>query len=103
MPATKLAMEAALQHPELADAFLKRYAPGVLLRVHVKLRERDDSDTTGASESHTKRGNRYRWSTSSGGLQPLKTGTMCQAAIVVERKRLIKLILPWTKKAVGAD
>ena len=39
MPATRLAMEAALEHPELADAFLKRYAPGVLLRVHVKLDE----------------------------------------------------------------
>ena len=37
LPATKLAMEAALEHPELVDAFLKRYAPGVLLRVHVKL------------------------------------------------------------------
>ncbi len=39
LPATKLAMEAALEHPELVDAFLKRYAPGVLLRVHVKLDE----------------------------------------------------------------
>ena len=32
LPATRLAMEAALQHPDLVDAFLKRYAPGVLLR-----------------------------------------------------------------------
>ena len=48
MPATKLAMEAALEHPELAEAFLKRYAPGVLLRVHVKLDERDDSTAAGA-------------------------------------------------------
>ena len=37
LPATRLAMEAALQHPDLVEAFLKRYAPGVLLRVHVKL------------------------------------------------------------------
>ena len=28
LPATKLAMEAALEHPELVNAFLKRYAPG---------------------------------------------------------------------------
>ncbi len=103
MPATRLAMEAALEHPELADAFLKRYAPGVLLRVHVKLDEQVNSNTTGSSGSLLNRGNRYRWSTSSGGLQPLKTGTMCQAAIVVDRQRLIKLILPWTKKAVGSD
>ena len=44
LPATKLAMEAALEHPELVDAFLKRYAPGVLLRVQVKL----DEDATPA-------------------------------------------------------
>ena len=39
LPATRLAMEAALQHPDLVDAFLKRYAPGVLLRVQVKLEQ----------------------------------------------------------------
>ena len=39
LPATKLAMEAALEHPELVDAFLKRYAPGVVLRVQIKLDE----------------------------------------------------------------
>ncbi len=66
MPATKLAMEAALEHPELAEAFLKRYAPGVLLRVHVKLDERGDSSTAGPSGSRSNRGNRFRWSSSSG-------------------------------------
>ena len=39
LPATRLAMEAALQHPDLVEAFLKKYAPGVLLRVHVKLEQ----------------------------------------------------------------
>ena len=98
LPATKLAMEAALQHPELVDAFLKRSAPGVVLRVQVALekRERRPSD---ADDSH----NPYRWSSSSGPRQPLKTGTMCQAAIVVEKRRLIMLILPWTRQLVGAD
>ncbi len=75
----------------------------MLLRVHVKLDERVDSSTALPSGPRSKRGNRYRWSSSSGGLQPLKTGTMCQAAIVVDRQSLIKLILPWTKKAVGTD
>ena len=103
MPATKLAMEAALEHPELAEAFLKRYAPGVLLRVHVKLEEKGDSSSARASGSLSNRGNRYRWSSSSGDSQPLKTGTMCQAAVVVDQRRLIKLILPWTKTAVGSD
>ena len=39
LPATRQAMEAALEHPELVDAFLKRYAPGVVLRVQIKLQE----------------------------------------------------------------
>ncbi len=45
LPATKLAMEAALAHPELVDTFLKRFAPGVLLRVHIKLDELKPSDS----------------------------------------------------------
>jgi HlyD family secretion protein len=102
LPATKLAMEAALEHPELVDTFIKRYAPGVLLRVHVKLDEpipsTDDFDRpSGQGLNH------FQWSSSSGREQPLKTGTMCQAAIVVERRRLISLILPWTKTVVGYD
>jgi HlyD family secretion protein len=103
MPATKLAMEAALEHPELAETFLKRYAPGVLLRVHVKLDENGASKDARESRPHSSRPNHFRWSSSSGNTQPLKTGTMCQAAIVVERRKLISLILPWTKKAVGVE
>lgn len=98
LPATKLAMEAALEHPELVEAFLKRYAPGVVLRVQVKL---DEQGT--AAGGRTGRQNPYRWSSSSGPAQRLKTGTMCQAAIVVERRPLIQLILPWARKLVGAD
>ena len=103
LPATKLAMEAALEHPELVDAFLKRYAPGVLLRVHVKLDESGVSADERSGQSSADRLNHFRWSSSSGQAQPLKTGTMCQAAIVVERRRLISLILPWTKTVVGSD
>jgi HlyD family secretion protein len=103
LPATKLAMEAALEHPELVDTFLKRYSPGVLLRVHVKLEDNGASQASQASRPHATRLNHFRWSSSSGNLQPLKTGTMCQAAIVVEQRRLISLILPWTKRAVGAN
>jgi HlyD family secretion protein len=103
MPATKLAMEAALEHPELADAFLKRYAPDVLLRVHVKLMARGDLLTAAVGKSSADRANRYRWSSFSGHFQPLKTGTLCQAAIVVERRKLISLIVPWAKTIVGSD
>jgi len=94
LPATKLAMEAALAHPELVETFLKRYSPGVLLRLHVKL---DEVELRPDSKNH------FRWSSSSGSAQPLKTGTMCQAAVVVGKRKLISLILPWTKRLMGTD
>jgi HlyD family secretion protein len=103
LPATKLAMDSALQHPELVDTFLKRYAPGVLLRVHVKLDEAKTSARGHASEAGSDGDNHFDWSSISGRSQPLKTGTMCQAAIVVEKRRLISLVLPWTRRIVGAD
>jgi HlyD family secretion protein len=103
LPVTKLAMEAALAHPELVDTFLKRYAPGVLLRVEVELDSTASPRPTAASSPNGRTGNRFRWSSKSGPTQILKTGTMCQAAIVVDRRRLISLILPFTKSAVGTD
>jgi len=103
LPATKLAMEAALEHPELVEAFLKRYAPGVLLRVHVKLVERQVLGASQTSPPHSERPNHFVWSSPSGQAQALKTGTMCQAAIVVDKRKLISLILPWTKTVVGVD
>jgi HlyD family secretion protein len=101
LPATRLAMEASLQHPDLVETFLKRYAPGVLLRVHVKLDE-DGSAAPSDGQSNSPKRNGYRWSSSSGSLQPLKTGTMCEAAIVVEQQRLITLVIPWLKKILEA-
>ncbi len=103
LPATKLAMEAALEHPELVEAFLKRYAPGVVLRVQVKLDEDPRAVGQLARPDRSNRVNPFRWSSSSGPTQPLKTGTICQASIVVERRPLIRLILPWTRSLVGAD
>ncbi len=103
LPATRLAMESALQHPELVDTFLKRYSPGVLLRVHVKLDEAETTDQGGADQSGSDGTNHFEWSSASGRTRPLKTGTMCQAAIVVEQRPLISLVLPWTKRIVGAD
>jgi HlyD family secretion protein len=86
LPATKLAIEAALQHSELAETFLKRYQPGVLLRLHIKLDRKDASDTAPTNGSGAETGNPFRWSSSSGSKQRLKTGTMCQAAIVVDTR-----------------
>src|SRR5262249_9524087 len=89
LPATRLALDAALQHPELVDAFLKRYAPGVVLRVQIDLDKR--------LPAWPGRPITFRWSSSAGTPPALKTGTICQAAIIVERRPLIQLILPWTK------
>lgn len=101
LPATRMAMEAALQHPDLVDTFLKRYAPGVLLRVHVKLQR--DPPTPESGNVLGQKLNGFLWSSSSGARQPLKTGTMCEAAIVVKEQPLITLLLPWLKKSLGAE
>jgi HlyD family secretion protein len=104
LPATKLAMESALQHSELVDTFLKRYAPGVVLRVHVKLDEAKTPLPPEFARAAARGTNRYEWSSSYyGRTRPLKTGTMCQAAIVVDNRRLISLVLPWTKELLGAN
>jgi NHLM bacteriocin system secretion protein len=92
MPATRLTFEEALGSPELADAFLEWYGTEGLLRVRVKLEEEP------SSHLHT---NRFRWSTPGGAHQPLRTGTMCRAGIVIERRRLINLIIPWTRGITG--
>jgi HlyD family secretion protein len=103
LPATRLEMEAALEHPELVETFLKPHAPGMLLRVLVKLEEGDVFQPTRGGSPRSVPMNHFRWSSSSGADQPLKTGTMCQAAVVVEKRRLISLILPWTKTLLGTD
>jgi HlyD family secretion protein len=104
LPATRLAMDAALQHPDLVEAFTKKYAPGVLLRIHVKLEPRSPKDPqVTAQGAAAPRRNRFHWSSRSGFDQPLKTGTMCEAAIVVEQQPLISLVIPWTKKLLGSD
>jgi HlyD family secretion protein len=102
LPATRLAMDAALEHPELVESFLKKYAPGVVLRVQVKLDE--DTATAGPGRpGRREHANPFRWSSSSGRDQTLKTGTTCQASIVVESRRLIQLVLPWARKTSGTD
>jgi HlyD family secretion protein len=103
LPATRLAMEAALQHPDLVDTFLKRYAPGVLLRVYVHLKPDPLSPGGNGEDFDETKGNRFLWSSRSGASRPLKTGTMCEAAIVVERQPLIGLVIPWIKGRLDLD
>ena len=101
LPATRLAMEAALQHPDLVDAFLKHYSPGVLLRVHVKLEQVPGAVLSKGTPTTPPTLNVFKWSSSSGPQQELKTGTMCEAAIVVKEQPLITLVLPWVRESLG--
>jgi HlyD family secretion protein len=103
LPATKLAMEAALAHPELVENFLKRYAPGVVLRVHVRLDLADADTIRNAAAAGRVLNNPYKWSYATGSQQHLKTGTICRAAIVVRKRRLISLLLPWVKTQMGVE
>jgi HlyD family secretion protein len=103
MPATKMAIEAALQHPELTETFLKRYQPGVLLRLDVRLKRTDVANPAHAGISRPAPKNPFEWSSVSGGSQPLKTGTLCQAAVVVEKRPLISLIVPWVNRQIDSN
>jgi HlyD family secretion protein len=104
LPATRRAMDAALQHPDLVEAFTKKYAPGVLLRIHIKLDERPTGVVVdGSGRGPDDPGNPFVWSNSSGSKQRLKTGTMCEAAIIVKQQRLISLVLPWLRKLVDTN
>jgi serine/threonine protein kinase/multidrug efflux pump subunit AcrA (membrane-fusion protein) len=96
--ATKSNLEEVVGHSELADAILKRHAPEKLLRIFVKLEE---VNLSGSEQARSARGNRFVWSSTHGFTKRLKTGTPCQATIVVERRRLITLIAPWTRQIVG--
>ena len=97
LPASKHTLEEALGNPELADEFLKQYPREGVLQVTVKL------DEVANPDRHQPVANRFRWSTESGGWQRLKTATMCEAAIVIERRRLIGSIIPWSKKLFSVN
>jgi len=100
LPANKLTVEEALGDPELADEFLKQYPREGVLLVKVKLEDRANLGREGRWSGLA---NRFTWSTATGAGRRLKTGTMCQAAIVIERRRLITLIIPWSGRIVGVN
>jgi multidrug efflux pump subunit AcrA (membrane-fusion protein) len=98
-PATRRKVEETLGYPDLADAILKRHGPGNLLRVLVKLQ----IASSGSGRPADGRGNPFRWSSSHGFVKRLKSASPCQAAIVVQRRRLITLIFPWVRAFGGVD
>ena len=99
IPATEMAMMAELKHKGLVASFVQQQRETVLLSLHVTLHER------GPSSQELGHGtvNRLAWSSKSGASQRVSTGTLCTAAVVVERQPLISLALPWMKRATGTD
>jgi HlyD family secretion protein len=97
IPATELAMLAELKHKTLVASFREQYAGRTLLIVRVHLPEAfvPDGDRV--------RSNRLAWSSSSGASQRVSSGTLCSASIVVERRPLIALALPWAKQLAGLE
>ncbi len=100
IPCTDQAMLAELKHPALVASFVEKYRGQVLLTIHGALREAHASLTAGGTHSPL---NRLDWSSSSGAYQPISSGTLCSASIVVERRPLIVLAMPWFKELIGID
>jgi HlyD family secretion protein len=99
VPCTDQSMLAELKNPALVSGFTERYKGQVLLTIHGDLRETE----LAAAEETRARLNRLQWSSSSGAYQIVSSGTLCSASIVVERRPLIALLMPWLKKLIGID
>jgi HlyD family secretion protein len=99
MPCTDQSMLAELKNPALVSSFIEKYRGQVLLTIHGALR---DVSSAPADGTHA-RLNRLDWSSSSGAYQPVSSGTLCSASIVVERRPLIALAMPWFKGLIGID
>jgi HlyD family secretion protein len=99
MPCTDQAMLAELKHPALVASFIEKYRGQVLLIIHGTLR---DATASAVSSSRTPL-NRLDWSSSSGAFQSVSSGTLCSASIVVDRRPLISMAMPWFKGLIGVD
>ena len=97
IPATEMAMLVELKHKSLVSSFVDRYKGEVLLSIHVELMINKASPALGKPEF----GNHLKWSSNSGAYQRISNGTLCGAEIVVEKRRLIALALPWVKHLIG--
>ena len=92
-------MLAELKNPSLVSSFIEMYRGQVLLTIHGALREAHASPRREPCAPL----NRLEWSSSSGAYQPVSSGTLCSASIVVERRPLIALAMPWLKGLIGID
>jgi HlyD family secretion protein len=99
IPATEMAMIAELKHKTLVANFVEQYQGQVLLSIRVKLFDVRESEGFGAMKA--KPANWLKWSSSSGSRQRVSTGTLCAASIVVERRPLVALAIPWVRQLAG--
>ena len=99
IPCTDQAMLAELKHPALVASFVEKYRGQVLLNIHVALREA----RVVPGEDDRSPLNRLEWSSSSGVYQRISSGTLCSTSIVVERRPLIALAMPWFKSVIGIN
>ncbi len=99
IPCTDQAMLAELKHPALVASFVEKYRGQVLLSIHVALREAANRPV----EDHRSPLNRLEWSSSSGMYQRISSGTLCSTEIVVERRPLLALAMPWFKSVIGIN
>jgi HlyD family secretion protein len=99
IPATERAMLAELKHKDLVASFVQQQRDRALLSVHAEL------PTRRADEVRSGRAalNRLAWSSSSGEMQRVSAGMLCSGSVVVERRPLAALALPWLKQFAGAD
>ena len=88
-------MLADLKHKTLVNSFVEQYAGQVLLSIRVALPDRPRSSLDEPAA------NPLDWSSKSGTQQIITNGTLCSASIVVEKRPLITLALPWVKQLVG--
>jgi HlyD family secretion protein len=101
IPATEMAMMAELKHKTLVASFLDQYAGQVLLSIRVKLEDVREIEGMKTLNQRAKPANWLKWSSNSGPRQRVSSGTLCAASIVVERRRLIALGIPWVRQLVG--
>jgi HlyD family secretion protein len=99
IPATEQAMLAELKHKALVTTFLNLHREKVLLSIHVRLPERK---TTTGPDGQTPV-NRLDWSSASGAKQRVSAGTLCGASVVIEKRPMIALAVPWLKQMTGTD
>lgn len=99
IPATEQAMLAELKHKALVTTFLEQHREKALLSIHVRLLEHAAGATAGRQHPM----NRLVWSSAAGAEQRVSTGTLCNASIVVEKRPMIALAMPWVRQMTGTD